>query len=456
MKLFPRFAAACIAVITPWHDAMADPVTELRCLETEWLQSVTEFRQNRADLWQWMHGFLDGSKPISCSAEAYIEETPNWNLEQEYSWRCFNVESELSVSLGFETPDAEHLDSIRGAMLGLGLAYGFSDPELVNGLKDLAGEFERTISETLKDLEAQGVTITPKVPTGIDIAKKEQDSANARSKETVSAQDIFGSALPIQNSWGLTAQLSWHPDAFEVPKDMVKLTDVTDVEDMRARIKNILDIQRILRDLERTQKQPGSTMQAAAAAYARAIELTEGKAHIWSREHVPLAARKFRLFGAPVQLVQREDNSISVIDMRSWSRLPETDWQSDADTPMVEGVNEVVFYYEPHPDYVDGSANVEDCKITKTFPCPPLNNSRAKTPAVIREFAEACADAVGCQINTLRWINDHVAIRTHLRARNTDATQLARFTRRLTTLRTKTLLSAFTPDPEFDAPNTCQ
>ncbi|WP_170429360.1 hypothetical protein [Ruegeria arenilitoris] len=441
------FSTPLLAVTLMAHAAVADPVTDLQCLEAEWSESAAKLQENRATVWQWLHDILNRPDQVACGDEDFVNANTDWQKKPEFSWTCLNGYSNLTITLSFQLPDKEKRDAARSGLMVLGAIHSISNPELINALQTAIEDTAQNIEE---ELEAAGIDIT------FHPEPESSASTKTNSEETISLNDLLANALPLQNKWGLTADLVWTPASFDLPDDANDQIRARYLGEMRGRIENVQHIDYILRSQEKAQVQPGIAMQNAAAAHANVVATTEEKANIWAAENLDIAARNFRLFGEEVEILQRDADSISVVDTRSWSQSPGADWQNTSDAQIAEGVNELVFYFEPQPDFERQNPANSDCRITKTFPCPPFKGLNSAKNDLSGVWTEACETAKGCDVTTLRWINDHVVVRTHLRAKNADAAYLSRFTGKMLTLRTKSMLAAFEPDPEFDPGQSCQ
>jgi hypothetical protein len=440
------FLTPAVAVFLLASAVVADPVKDLQCLEAEWSESIAELQENRAMVWQWMHSLINRPDQVDCSDKDFVSKKPDWLTQPEYSWTCLNGQSDLTTTLSFRLPDEEQRNAARDGLAVLGKIDRISNPHVTGALQTAIEDVAQKFEETLVELEAAGVAHRP----------KNSAFAEAPSEEALSISDLLVNALPLQNRWGLTADLAWTPASPEIPESRNDLARSQFLTDLRTRIGNLRHIDYILKSFEETHLGPGIAMQNASAAYASAVAVTEQKAEVWASENLGIAARSFRLFGEKVDLLQRDKDSISVTVIRSWSKSPGTDWDSTTDAQCAEGVNELVFYFQPQPVFERQNSGNGDCRITKSFPCPPFKKSNTIQNFLSDDWNEGCGNAEGCRITSLRWINDHMAIRTRLRAKNADAAYLSRFAARMLTFRTKTLLTASEPDPEFDPALVCK
>lgn len=398
-----------MAVLGP--AAMADPVTELRCAEAAWQQASSALQDNRDAVWDRMNIWLDRTAQADCAALS--------DPDQSFVWFCGEADARFEAVLSLEPVDRERLGRVQGWSFVFTLVKAFETPEMT----EVFAQLEEDLTEVVEDLAAVGVTVTPTEPEPEDEVPE------------MSLSDIMADINPLQNSLGLTATLTW-PEETE--------------ENARARIDDVMRINEMLLSFERGDPTRGNTVAQATAARAQVIALAAQQADFWSDAHMPLAASRFQLFDRPMDVVRPEVGSIAVIDIASWSRTP------DVGGPMIEGVEEMVFYYDPQPGLAQSLPGDGDCKVLKTFPCPPLNGGAPEQMGVLGDIPNGCNSAEGCTFTSLRWVSDHVAVRTYLQARQADSADLEQFAARLPTLRTKSLLTAFAPDAAFDPVARCR
>lgn len=393
--------------------ALADPVTELRCTEAAWQQATAKLQDNRDAVWARMDAWLERPAQADCTALP--------GPEVAFTWQCGAGAAQFETTVGFEPVNRDRLDRMQGWVFLARLGAAFNSPEMTEAFTQL----EEDLTEVLVDLAEFGVTVTPIEP----------EPAPQEDVPEISVSDMIADMNPLQNSLGLTATISWQQET---------------EENALTRVDDILRVHELLQALERGDPSRDNTIAQAAAANAEVVALAAQQSNFWSDAHMPLAASRFQLFGQPTDVVRHAGDGISVIDIASWSQ------STDASGPMIEGVEEMVFYYAPQPDFAQSVDAGGDCKVMKTFPCPPLNSGGSVGQSRLGDVPPGCATAEGCDFAALRWVSDHVAVRTHLQARQADVDALEQFAARLTTLRTKSLLNAFAPDEAFDPAVSCQ
>ena len=417
------FGATGVVVVMAGQ-VLADPVLDLYCLDQEWQQAITMLHDGRAEIWARVDDWL--TQPAQAGCDRVAPEMDDWLSHPSLMWRCDLGGESSETTLTFEAVDAEKLENQFGVMTILGLVRAIEGPAVQQALDDLMTD----MADVMVPLSEAIAALPPE--TLADLAEETADTEvppAADPAATLTLGDLVASVSPLQNDWGLTANITM---------------STAPAQNDPAILVPFLQANRIL---QRLSGLPNGRVAASATDQVRAA--VQAQADVWSTAHLPLAAARFRLFDAPFDAVTLADDSITVVDLASWRRAPGTDWQDEQDTMMLEGVNALVFFYEPQSEAVMLTEDA-DCTVTGSFPCTPLNGGGALENGSAIDVPASCDSETGCTFTTEKWVNDHVAVHTILRGKRANTADVTRFAESLMTRQTAAWLAAFDVDPSFD------
>ncbi|WP_341365745.1 hypothetical protein [Yoonia sp. BS5-3] len=421
---FLAISTACAAL-----GAKADTVTELRCLEAAWQSTVAEYQENRDAVWAKMTNWLQAPAQQGC------RKTVDDLTDETFSWQCSIGSQDVKTTLQFRHVDREYTRIYRWDRIYAARSAAFDQISDALSLDPVV--FDQWADAVFAaDAHLRPEHYRPPVAGRSNKQRLEQHLANFDALYRYAGYNAnpIGS---VGNEQGLFAHVKW-PDVTEAA--------------LFDRVLHYVDTFHLLQQLEDPSLGAGQAGMAAADRFQEMIRLSVSLSNYWieaNSENVITVndAPSFALFDQPRNIRQTNEISTSVYDTASFTQTTQG--------PFIVGGNQLVFYYLPQPNADEVTAIGHSCERDGTFPCPPLGALTSNVPSVMLDPPEQCETDAGCRFTSERWINDHVAVVTHLQAREANEEEIVAFANSLLTLTTRSNLTAFEPQPDFDPMTEC-
>jgi hypothetical protein len=395
----------------------ADDAGEIACLEAEWQAAAKLAEAGHRAIW----GAVDASlardrEKLDCQATWGHVERFGGNVADERSWLCKAGNEYVTATFSFEPIDDDSVKQTDQLSLVLPLMAAFAAPEFQNELNAQLEKLFTDLAKSFEDIETALNDAGYEVEIDLDSPEPEPEPKTENSLD-LSTIKMF------QLASGLTVRLDW----------------LNGRPDELAELNAAAEVLLALRAVDRASTRAEGPVAEAAKAARQADDLLWRQVALWSYDHFAIDVSRFAPFGVTMDAVGAGEGYVSVYDLKSWTQTP---FGQDADAGAgIEGVNEILVFATPQMNF-DLLTQPLLCGQPGGRACT-LAERKARTPvASVQSALSACFDPGACHFTALRWINNHIALKTHIASNGADPKSIEQFAQSLLTFKSKAIFEA--------------